>query len=388
MADSSRLVGSVISDELVERQRSRIGRFEPIPNPWHSEVTRDAIRHWTEGIGDTNPLWIDEEHAAGTGHGTLVAPPSFLYSCAIVPEHRDTRPSRGGGLPGTIRRMHTGDAWEWFKPIILGDRIHGEDGVADIEVDDGTPRGRSLKTTDRANFYNQRDELVARKHTVSVAWERAISDRGGIKRTSSGAKKHRYSEEELARINQDIDDEVIRGANTLYWDDVQAGEEIPHVVKGPLTTTELIAFCQGWGDSFLMASEILHRYLRKHPRANVPDFDTNAPDTPTRVHWNERLAQQSGFPTGFDIGCQRISWMIHGLTNWMGDEGFLRSAEARFTGLNLLGDTTWCKGVISNKRREGREHLVDLDLYTVNQRGQRTSEGTATVRLPRDSRQV
>ncbi|WP_305093786.1 bifunctional MaoC family dehydratase N-terminal/OB-fold nucleic acid binding domain-containing protein [Prescottella sp. R16] len=48
--------------------RARAGR-DPINLP--------MIRNWVEAIGDTNPIYVDEEAAVAAGHGGLVAPPAM-----------------------------------------------------------------------------------------------------------------------------------------------------------------------------------------------------------------------------------------------------------------------------------------------------------------------
>jgi acyl dehydratase len=382
--------GPAITDEVVENYKSRIGKVEPIKRQWHTEAARDNITHWAEAVGDDNPLWTDPEYAAKSQYGDIIAPPSFILSCNIGPAHRGATGSRGGGgggLPGNIRQVWAGDSWEWFQPIRLGDQIRGTTGLAEVIVKEGE-NGRSMTYVTEENFSNQKDELLSRHRTTSIAMERRKKPEAkeGEKKEPKPERpkleKYKYTPEELAHIEAEIDKEARRGAETLYWDDVEVGQEIPHVVKGPLTLTEIICFLQGWGGPFIMASEIMHKYFRLHPRANVPDFETNAPDTATRVHWDEKLAQASGFPTGYDIGGMRMSWMLHGLTNWSGDDGLVRFIEAKFTNLNLIGDTTYCLAKVAGKRREGDEALVDLDLWTVNQRDTTTTEGKAVVRLP------
>ncbi len=49
---------------------------------------------------------------------------------------------------------------------------------------------------------------------------------------------------------------------------------------------------------------------------------------------------------------------------------------------NVVGDTTWCKGKVTAKRQEDGESLVDLEIWGENQRGEQTTKGSATLRLP------
>ena len=79
----SEQVGSLITDEKIDALRQRMGVERPIPYPYHTEASRDAIRHFAHGIGDLNPLWQDLEYANQTRWGDIIAPPCFLFSCGF-----------------------------------------------------------------------------------------------------------------------------------------------------------------------------------------------------------------------------------------------------------------------------------------------------------------
>ena len=66
----------------------------------------------------------------------------------------------------------------------------------------------------------------------------------------------------------------------------------------------------------------------------------------------------------------------------MGDDGFVRKMYVELGRFNVVGDTTWCLGRVSAKREEEGEKLVDLEIWGENQRGEITTKGTATIRLP------
>ncbi|MFH1485009.1 MAG: hypothetical protein ABIH46_02970 [Chloroflexota bacterium] len=70
------------------------------------------------------------------------------------------------------------------------------------------------------------------------------------------------------------------------------------------------------------------------------------------------------------------------MTNWIGDDGFLKVLYGELRRFNVVGDTTWCKGKVTGKRVESGEHLVDLDIWAENQRHEITAPGHATAILP------
>ena len=93
-------------------------------------------------------------------------------------------------------------------------------------------------------------------------------------------------------------------------------------------------------------------------------------------------AQEIGIPDRYDYGAQRMSWLFHVLTNWMGDTGFITKLYGELRRFNVVGDTTWIKATVTRTYTEEGKHLVDLDVWGENQRGEMSTPGRATVQLP------
>src|SRR5439155_1052502 len=109
-----------ITDEGIAKLRARIGQGFPGRRPWRTEVTRDAIYHLALAIGDLNPLYLDDEYAAKTRWGTMIAPP-------IIVQSMDTLRAVGhSGLPEGLPGVHsiwTGSLYEWERTVKLGDPL-------------------------------------------------------------------------------------------------------------------------------------------------------------------------------------------------------------------------------------------------------------------------
>ena len=84
----------------------------------------------------------------------------------------------------------------------------------------------------------------------------------------------------------------------------------------------------------------------------------------------------------FDYGSQRMCWLAHPLTNWMGDDGTLKRLYGEVRRFNYLGDTTWVKAKVTGKQVNNGEHLVDLEVWTENQVDEVTAKGHAQISLP------
>lgn len=364
----------VFSEEALAELRSRIGVRLPRQQAWNEVATKDAIRHFAHGYGDTNPLWCSEEYAQRTRYGGIIAPPTFLYSCL------SSGSSRAGamGLPGA-HGLWAGEEWEWFRPARVGDRITDETKLVDLRPVHGQFADPMYEQIGETTFRNQRDELLAIERQIVWRFERLADEK---RDRYAGITKHRYTPEEIAAIQADCDKEQIRGANPRYWEEVQVGEEIPHVVKGPLTVTDIMAFKMGMGASpFVRAHGIRMAYERRHPTTAVLN-SYGIPDVPERVHWEDELAQTVGIPAAYDYGYQRVTWMAQVITNWMGDDGFLRKLAVQIRRPNLVNDTLWCRGRVVNKQIKDGEHQVECELWGDNQRREISTTGHATVALP------
>lgn len=360
-----------ITDEAVAELKQRIGIVWQPRRPYYNTIAcADAIRHFCDGIGDSNPLYTDPEYARKSRFGRLAAPPSFTYSIYWA--------AQGRGMPG-IHAWHSGDDWEFYQPILEGDTFTYTNELVDVRVKESEMAGKTIIQYHDIRYYNQRHELVAKALDWAVrAGRQASHDKGKYK----DIKPAEYSDEAIKKIFADYEREEIRGANPRYWEDVRVGDELTPVVKGPLSMRDIFAWLMGAGSPFMRAHGLALGFLKRHGGADMVDGKTGMADVPELVHMEESRAQTIGIPGAYDYGCQRISWLCHLLTNWMGDDGFLKKLRGELRRFNIVGDTTWLKGKVTRKYTEGNQYLVDIECWAENQRAEITLPGTATVMLP------
>jgi acyl dehydratase len=364
-----------ITDEMIAELRKRIGVvWKPRRPYFNTAATADSIRHFCDGIGDSNPLFTDAEYSRNTKYGRLAAPPCFLYSVYWA--------AQGRGMPG-VHAWHSGDDWEFYQPMLEGDSFSYTNAMVDVQVKESKMAGRTAIQYHDIRYYNQRGELVAKALDWCVrAARRATAEKGKY----ADIQPATYTPEELRKIYAAYDAEEIRGANPRYWEDVNVGEELGPAVKGPLSRRDIYAWLIGAGSPFMKAHGLAFSFLKRHPGTDMVDSKTGIADVPELVHMQDTTAQEIGLPGAYDYGCQRISWAGNLLTNWMGDDGFLKRLRGELRRFNVVGDTTWLKGKITRKYIQGGEHLVDIECWGQNQRDEMTLPCTATVRLPSRSR--
>ena len=176
------------------------------------------------------------------------------------------------------------------------------------------------------------------------------------------------------------------GEHALSGLHVQVGEELPPIIKGPLTVSDMIAW--NWGDGLTMihgAHRLMFLNYARHPKA-YPINEAGIPDVVERVHWDNSMGRRTGNPAAYDYGAQRVAWMAHLITDWIGDNGWMQQFSTQFRRFNYLGDTTWCKGKVVTKNPRDGEHRVKLELRSDDQRGRQTTIGKAVVQLPSQER--
>jgi acyl dehydratase len=367
---------SVITDRSLAELRELINvPIEDSLEPWCHEATRDNIRHWAHGIGDDNPLWCDPAYAAGTGYGRLLAPPSFIFTL--------NRSFSGyvGGLAG-VHAMFAGIDVTWHQPMMLGDQFTTRTWLKDLVEHETRFAGRSIQQIYCCEFYNQNDELVAAGDSWCFRTERDTARERGTKyeEVKKKAPVH-YSRDELAKIFAHYEAEEIRGSNPRFIEDVKAGDQLPTLVKGPMTVTGFIAFAQGWGGLYIRANKLAWKQLQKHPGLGIPN-KFGIPDVPERVHWEDDLAALVGTPAAYDYGPERCSWMSHHLTNWMGDRGFLRRLEVKIRRHNPVGDTLYINAEVKRTFEEKGAFYAEINQRATNQDGELSVLANGIVRLP------
>jgi acyl dehydratase len=283
-----------------------------------------------------------------------------------------------GGLPG-IHAMYGGTDFRWRGPIHEGARLVGDSVLHDLVERPSAFARRAVQQVYRTTFRNQEGLVVCEADSWCFRTERdAARERGKYR----GVARARYGESEIATIAAAYRDEAVRGSEPRHWEAVSVGDALPAVVKGPLTVTSVIAFVQGWGSLYVRAHGLAFDLFARHPALGIPN-EAGVPEPPERVHWDEPFARSVGVPGAYDYGPERVAWLGHLVTNWMGDAGALRRLNVQVRRHNLIGDVTWCRGAVTGKREEDGLALVDLDLHAVNQRGEITAQGHASVALPR-----
>jgi acyl dehydratase len=340
---------------------------------WNTKATVDAIRQFAHGFGDDNPLFTDPEYATDTAWGSVLAPPTWLYTVdrtVVAPK-----------LPG-VQWIHGGNRFEFERPVRPGDRFYVEVQQTGCERKRRGNGGEMVLQEGETKYFDQGDDLVATAICRILRIPRPVD--GGAGGGDDGGEPERWTEAALEALEDDIMAQSRRGAEPRYWDTVSEGDTLEPRLKGPLSLTDILCWYAGYGTPLYNANEMFVRERRRHPGEGYRRADVGIYEHAAMGHLDTTVAADVAAPRAYDVGPQRITWLLQVVTDWMGDAGFVRTADARIDGINFIGDLTRCNGTITDTRIEAATdaHLVDIELEGVNQDDEVTITGTCTVQLP------
>ncbi len=373
-----------ITEKNLQAAFERFGIEMVSTDPFNEYATEDAIRHYSQGIGDTNPLYYDGEYAKKTRWGRLIAPPSMaLVDITGVSEKKELTKedrSRGRGALAGVHAWWSGETMEFFRPIYAGDRLTVRGFASNLQIKRSEFSGITAHRRSRRLYWNQKGELVTMSESLSIAGGRETTP--GERKKYATIERPTFTPEEITRLDEAYEHEEIRGANPRYWEDVNIGDETTPMLKGPITITDIINWAAGAGQRMTKgAHRWQYLYRKRHPLAYVVN-EQGVPDAIERVHWDDAFARHTGNPYCYDYGPQRMSWLINAMTSWEGDDGWLRKIDAQLRRFVYIGDVIWLKGKVTEKYIKDDECTLELDVWCEDHRGRNTAPAHAVVLLP------
>lgn len=291
-----------------------------------------------------NPLYTDKAYSRAKLGKQIACPLAFnvgvgfpylpKYSPAWATEYDVTDPVPFGGLDHELT---------FYKPIFEGDLLKSmiiSQRFIDVTNPDGNPY-RKYRVIGEGETYNQDGEKVMSIYHSAVESRRIFSDRqfseqykdvnvfhgnfnakGDARGGFPARTPHTYTEDDYELIKDLWSKEYIRGSETLYWEDVNVGDEPAWTCDGPFTnagqgpntmtmkeqSVRDVLMNKGGGGGF-MGMPGAPKKLTKN-ESGIYIFD-NSPGGPPRA------ARQIFMNTvGRDVASRL-------LTNWMGDDGWL-----------------------------------------------------------------
>lgn len=122
--------------------------------------------------------------------------------------------------------------------------------------------------------------------------------------------------------------------------------------------------------------------LRKHPTRRQLVMWAGASEDFYEIHYDTEFARANQLGDVIVHGRLKAAYLGQLVTDWISPGGALRKLSCRYKGTDPANEDMLVRGVVTGKRVEGADHLVDLDIWTERPDSTRTTVGTATVALP------
>ena len=373
-----------LDEATIEEVRKRIGipvRYSPRA---HNEVSStDSFRHFARAYGDDNPLYNDPAYAAASSWGTPIAPPLYPFVSGIsrkveLSDAEKALMKEGDPLAG-IGQYMCGERWIFPKPVRAGDVLWQSQSLHSAELRASTfGGGTGALVSHRVSWEDEAGAPFAFRFLDFWHADREKSKEAG---TNRDLERPHYSDEDIERFDALYEAEEVRGATPRLAGDVQVGDELGPIAKGPLSVTDMVNWHVGvgWGMYGGGSSKIAYRNRRRVPKFYVEN-ELGFWDSAQRCHWDDEWAQRMGHPGAYDYGVMRTNWMAHLVTNWMGDDAWIWTMSASVRKFNYLGDAHVISGVVRDVDRSTGS--VTIDVTGENQRGQVTCDARVGVLLP------
>ena len=136
----------------------------------------------------------------------------------------------------------------------------------------------------------------------------------------------------------------------VYFEDVSEGQEIPKLVQN-CDSQRLVLWAAGSGDYY-------------------------------QIHYDKDFAQKTGLPDRITHGALKHALLGRLLDEWSGDGGRVRRVACSYRGMDAIDKDVTCRGIVTGKRQENGSNVVDLEVWTEDPDGNKTTPGTAAVELP------
>jgi hypothetical protein len=241
------------------------------------------------------------------------------------------------------------------------------------------------------DIINQRNEIVSswQNYTVRIFYP------DGVPMFPSIWDRYGYTEEEIFYLDRLARAEKVRGTEVRYWEDTNVGDMLDPVVIGPTNFQDIGNQGGGgggapsgdFGGAAKDPNEPINKLLEKEGEIERAEYVQDDKGLYYKSggdmmrHWDDVYARAEGEPGAFLWGLMSIGIMTRCLTNWIGDDAFIRSYKWRHVFRTLVGDAAFSKGKVTNKRLERGEYLVDIFIWHQDIRGFVVDAAVATVAL-------
>jgi len=153
-----------------------------------------------------------------------------------------------------------------------------------------------------------------------------------------------------------------------YWEDVKEGEELPRMMKGPMTVTGFICYAQGWAALYIRANKLAIRCSRRIP-AWASAIASTCPIAPSACIGTKPSRSKSVHPVRRH-GPERCSWLNPSRHQLDRRRRLPAQEQVQIRRHNPDGDAMYIDGTVTRKFVENGKHYVEITQKATTHRGE------------------
>ena len=131
-----------------------------------------SFRYFALALQDDNPIYHDQNYAAASRHGGVIAPPTLVCETNQIVRQKPNADGYIGhhwDLPiGNGRFIRGGNEYEFHQPVRPDDRVDVTWTLLDIYERPSKQNGRLVFVISEARYVNQRGELLATNRETNI----------------------------------------------------------------------------------------------------------------------------------------------------------------------------------------------------------------------------
>ncbi len=308
-------------------------------------VNRPMIRHWVDAFDDRNPVYLDDEVAAATRFGGIVAPPAMLQTWTMARPRIEGIAERGGAAmaisaesalgaladAGYIATLATNSELEFVRYLRLGDLLASSAVLDSISERKTTSLGSGYFVTWVTTYVDAEGDVVGRQRFRVFRFAPGSAE-PRAEASSRGSRPDRRPEQPQPQ---------------------EPGEELPPFVLKVTATV-------------IVAGAIASR-----------DF--------MPAHHHTEYARAQGAPDMFMNILTTNGYVSRYVTDWSGPEAILRRISIRLGGPAVPGSDLRFTGQVTSRRTDADEDMLDVAVRAVNDLGDH-AVGSVELTLPGKTR--
>ncbi len=330
--------------------RAYIGhQSDPVTN--HFPISEEMIFELADAIEEPNPLYLDVAYAQKSRFGGLLCPqlaawkdwaPRIDYFGAGQDSHFEVP------LPFKSYGFNGGSEWTFHRPVRVGDHITKTAKIADMSERPGRT-GQLLFVVRETTQSNQKGEALLTIRHTSIFRKRPETEESEQPLPAGPVTLPRISPPAPGGT---VEKPVWSAPPQREFEQIEVGDELPVVTRGPMTTGHLVRWASANGNY-------------------------------ARIHWDLPYAMlRQGLSNVVVNGSLKNEYLYTLLQRFAGEAGWVRKMYLEHRGMDYPGDTLTITGKVTEKTERNGIGYVKCEVGLRNERGQ-TVQGWGEIALPK-----